>query len=909
MSAAAPAAPLPTAEDLFLAQRDRVLRRTDRVFAGLMAAQWVVGVVIALVVSPRSWEGAMARVHPHLVAALVVGGLLSAYPIYLALRRPGETATRHVVAVAQMLMSALLIHLTGGRIETHFHVFGSLAFLAFYRDWRVLVSATVVVAADHFLRGVWFPRSVFGVITASPWRWVEHAGWVVFEDAFLIASCRWSLREMRDIAEREALLREMGHGSERQAAERGRALAHSEQRFRQLTAASPVGVFETDADGLCLYTNPRWQEIFGVPPEAALGTGWTRGLHDGDREAVMHAWDEAAREGRPFAMEFRVRASGMDVRWVDSRANALVGPDGRITGYVGTVEDITERRRAEARLRAAMEAAEAATRAKSDFLANMSHEIRTPMNGVMGMTGILLDTELTPEQRECADTIRRSADHLLTVVNDILDFSKIEAGKLTIEPLPFDLQQAVEEAVDLVARPAEEKGLELILRYAPDAPRRFIGDPGRIRQIVVNLAGNAVKFTRKGHVLVDAWCEAVEGESATVCIAVSDTGMGIAPEAMARLFRQFSQADASTTRRFGGTGLGLAISRRLSEMMGGTLEAESEVGRGSRFTLRFPLPVDSRAEPTPLPVPLSLLDGLRVLVVDDSEMNRRILCEQLGARRLETVAVSSGEAALRELRAAAAAGRPFGLAVVDYRMPGLDGDALVRAVRADPSIPALPIVMLTSSAQRGDARRFENTGFAGYLVKPVRLSILLQTLAMACDAHRKGRREGLVTRHSVAEAAAEARRLAAGGAPGSGPDPSGGAARGARLRILLAEDNAVNQRVATRMLEKLGCHVDVCANGAESVEMAARLPYDLLFMDCQMPEMDGYAATAAIRLAEGTGPRTPIVAMTAHAMEGDREKCLAAGMDDYITKPVIQEDLVAVLARWARRAAGTGAGT
>jgi two-component system sensor histidine kinase/response regulator len=1184
-------------------------RRMDRIFAGLLVFQWLVEIVLAIWYAPRVWAELPGEKDPHVWSAVLLGAAIISVPVGLALLFPGRLVTRHVIVFAQMLSGALLIHLTGGRPETHFHVFGSLAFLSFYRDYRLLVTGFVVVTVDHFLRGLWWPESVYGLTEGTQWRWLEHAGWIAFLDLFLVYSCLQSKKEMLAVAERQAQLEFAGEMVEQKVIVRTKELKDSEERFRMLATHSPLRIFLKDENGHCVYVNERWCAITGMSHQEAVGRGWEDGIHPDDRERIQKAWQRAIDRQEEYSQEFRFRTRDGKVIWVFSSAvalredsgkiarflgnliditerknrdqalyemqqqfhsafedapigMALVAPDGRwlqvnralcgIVGYsrdellastfqhithpddleadlafvqkmldgtlrvyqiekryvhkkgravwillnatllrdplgkplhfIVQIQDITERKKAECQLRErtqllalsgeigvaltrgdtlhdvlkqcaqaliyhldvalariwtldphtnllelqadvsvsivgdepggvgsvgrspiaqivqdrgvcvahdldgiltaedrawavrqgmkafaghplivddrlvgvlavfsrqplaeatlgallsvadtialgierkgaqrwlaqAKDDAEAANRAKSEFLANMSHEIRTPMNGILGMTELLLDTRMTREQRESMEIVKSSADSLMTVINDILDFSKIEAGKLELDVTEFPLHDLIGDALKTLALRAHHKGLELTCDIDSDIPDVVVGDPGRLRQILLNLVANAIKFTHQGDVVVsvkrlpNANVRSQSGKSAeslslhgntpsAVCnlqFSVRDTGIGIAPEKQRLIFAPFAQADSSTTRRYGGTGLGLTISSRLVALMGGRLQVDSALSKGSRFFFDVPLTYSRKSISQVLPRRPANLQGLAVLVVDDNAANRRVLEQLLLLWLTNPTVVDSGTAALEELRRAAALGEPYQLLLVDALMPSMDGFTLVEQIRLEPDIAGPVVMMLTSDDRQGDAARCRQLGLAGYMVKPIKRAELQSAIGVALAPE-------LASDHATNPGACLLGGTQSPSATVSPPtlairSAATSAADGKRY-ILVAEDNIVNQRVVARMLEKQGHAVVVVNNGKEALDALEREHFDLVLMDVQMPEMDGFEATYAIRAEESWfGRRIPIVAMTAHAMTGDRERCLEAGMDDYITKPLAAADLVRVIER------------
>jgi two-component system sensor histidine kinase/response regulator len=702
---------------------------------------------------------------------------------------------------------------------------------------------------------------------------------------------------------------------------RARKVQTSADQWKLLSDAAPIGIFQTDNEKNYVYTNPRWSEITGILPDAAAGLPWDAIIDPAQRANLA-----ATLPRSEFSLRFEIRFADLAPRIVQLTSKAVREANGDTAGWVGTLADVTTEAGAEAAMSEARDEATASSRLKSDFLANMSHEIRTPMNGVIGMTDLLLETDLDPRQRDYAQTVRNSGEALLAIINDILDFSKVEAGMLEVESIPFALRTIVDDVVDLLARPAQAKGLELLAVVEKSLPGVVRGDPSRVRQVLTNLVGNALKFTQTGEIVVrvtaapasdtipnglpdadpirpTAGGNGSTGEDANrsngsngtndgttaaeqhgpdivVHFEVSDTGDGIAADKVDEVFQPFVQVDTSTSRRYGGTGLGLAISSQLVALMGGDCGVTSTLGSGSTFWFTIRVHALAGQATSELLSPASGLTGINALIVSDNATLRTVLSQYLTDWGMTVGTADSGHSALSMLRTAAVQNRPFAVALLDWSMPGTDGLELTNAIVVDQALTAR-LVHMTALGHEGDIGGVVQGGISASLPKPVHREDLRRALRVAL-----GLQQADVGSPEISTLAP---------APIDGPEMG---------RLLLAEDNLINQKVAVEMLSSAGYRVDTVLNGAAAVQAVASRPYDAILMDCQMPELNGYEATAAIRALKSSGRLTPIIAMTAGARHEDRERCLAEGMDGYLAKPVSKETLLALVARSVKDSAG-----
>ena len=848
----------------------------------------------ALKTRPHIRGAALYRPDGHFFASYLRDDLSGKYLFPKAETNGVTWATDNLTVVRPIVVNEKLLGTI--RIETDLH--------GMYDRMQLYLRVTALIALGAILT-VYFLTIVLGRSVTGPIQLLAQTVRTVAESRdYSQRAPMLSGREMRqlsadfnhmldEISKRDAALVEARDYFEAGVAERTReleveigereraqtALRQSEEMFRTLSAAAPVGIAKLDARGKVTYVNQAWMEMTGLTLEGSLREGWRKAIHPEDLERIEKTRNAAISAGEDYTMSYRFNSPKRLV-WVDTIARGIKSKDGARLGYVAVTQDVTQRQIAAENMQRAKEAAESANRTKSEFLANMSHEIRTPMNGIIGMTELALDTKLDPEQRNYLEMVKSSADALLGIINNILDFSKIEAGRIELENAVFSLSACIEEALRPLALRAHEKGLELSWTIDAAAPEYLNGDSTRLRQVLINLCGNAVKFTKEGQVSIKVESLAAPPGKVFLRVTVADTGIGIPPDKHQQIFESFSQADTSTTREFGGTGLGLSISSQLVKLMGGEISIESEPGQGTQFhfTAKFGSVTGSEVPTMVLQGPE--LKGFRALAIDDNEANRHLLGCLLPFWGMEVTLAASGEEGLKRFEEQQRNGTPFSVVLTDKKMPGFSGYETVEELRRLPGGANVPVLMLTSSPVAEDQRQHAALRIFKRISKPIIRDELRTALQLALHVSHSGQVEAAKSEQTH----------------DSQP-----------LRILLAEDNAVNQKLAMRLLEKMGHRITLATNGKEAVEEAQRRDFDVILMDIQMPVMGGVQAVQLIRKAEAeAGRRTPIVAMTAHAMKGDREKYLAAGMDGYVSKPIRSELLSDEMARVVQFAILTG---
>jgi PAS domain S-box-containing protein len=863
-----------TSNALFRIRELRHYRRIDRFLAKLMLAQWAIIILVLLFVAGR--HGLAVPLLPTLAVTAVVGaGALLAYFV------PGLPITRHTIAAGQLMTSGFLILLTNGRIETHFHVFGSIAFLALYHDNAVLLTATATLALHHFIGASFCPMAIYGEHHASIWRSIEHTSWVLFEDIVLMISNRGCVRQRR-IACLQTIDRQTSNNRlsnvihELESARNSQRLI--EERLRLIVSAIEDAMWDFDVKNNTSWHCDNYYRLAGYDPRVCSSDQqwWVDRIHPDDRERVsasLAACNSTTEKHWRAEYRFR-RADGSYAPFLD-RATLLRDEKGEVVRVAGFATDLSQLKE----LQRAKEEAELASWAKSRFTACVSHEIRTPMNGILGMAELALQTEVTVEQHEFLTAIHSSAESLLTVVDEVLDFSKIEAGKLTVSPRKVAIRRSIEKAVKACSIQAAAKHLELVLDFAPDIPEQIVADAGRLRQCLTNLLGNAIKFTPSGEIAVSVAMEEQNADGLTLHFSVRDTGIGISAEQQEYIFKAFSQADESTTQEFGGTGLGLTITKCLVELLNGRIWIESALGKGSTFHFTVKCGKVAAGEDTnPNPLESVGLKGLRALIVDDNETNRRILSKVLGRWGINSTSVSSGEGGMSELDRTQGGGKPFDFVLLDCEMPGMDGFNFAENMRREHYAHLPAIMMLSPNRTPGSIEKCRQLDIQAHLTKPVTQDNLLEAL-----------RRALNLAHAPHDAV-----------PRIQAPPIEMPSYSVRRKVLVAEDTPINQVLARKLLEKHGYEVTLAGDGNIALALSAKKDFDLILMDVQMPNRDGWSTTKAIRLREQqSGLHVPIIAMTALAMAGDAATCLAAGMDAYLSKPMREADLLRVLSAFS----------